>query len=67
MSSAPLLILLTVAAIWPFGHRDRERREKPPEPTGTIRDLERSRLEIIAARDERIEGERLIRVRRRKA
>src|SRR5688572_18526416 len=44
MSSAPLLVLLTIAAIWPFG-RDRD-REKPVEPTGTIKDLERARVEV---------------------
>jgi cellulose synthase operon protein C len=44
MSSAPLLVLLTIAAIWPFG-RDRD-REKPVEPTGTIKDLERARVDV---------------------
>ena len=38
MTHAPLLVLLAAAAIWPFG-RD---RDKSDEPTGTIKDLERS-------------------------
>jgi TolA-binding protein len=48
MSNAPLLVLLTIAAIWPFGRdRDRDRdREKEPEPTGTIKDLERRRVDV---------------------
>jgi TolA-binding protein len=48
MTNAPLLVLLTIAAIWPFGRdRDRDRdREKPVEPTGTIKDLERADVEI---------------------
>ena len=46
MTNAPLLILLTISAIWPFG-RDRDRdREKPVEPTGTIKDLERAKVEV---------------------
>jgi TolA-binding protein len=41
MSAAPLLTLIAIAAIWPFG-RDRDHdREKTPDPTGTIKDLER--------------------------
>ena len=44
MSSAPLIVLLAAAALWPFG-RDRD-REKPVEPTGTIKDLERASVEI---------------------
>ncbi len=44
MTNAPLLVLLTISAIWPFG-RDRD-REKPIEPTGTIKDLERARVEV---------------------
>jgi TolA-binding protein len=44
MTSAPLLVLLAAAAIWPFG-RDRD-REKPVEPTGTIKDLERATVEV---------------------
>ena len=44
MTSAPLLVLLVAAAIWPFG-RDRD-REKPVEPTGTIKDLERATVEV---------------------
>jgi len=44
MSNAPLLVLLAAAAIWPFG-RDRD-REKPVEPTGTIKDLERATVEV---------------------
>ena len=44
MSSAPLLVLLAAAAIWPFG-RDRD-REEPVEPTGTIKDLERADVEV---------------------
>jgi TolA-binding protein len=46
MTHAPLLVLLAAAAIWPFG-RDRDRdREKPVEPTGTIKDLERARVDV---------------------
>jgi TolA-binding protein len=52
VSSAPLIVLLTIAAIWPFG-RDRD-REKPVEPTGTIKDLERNRVEVDT--DARIVG-----------
>ena len=44
MTNAPLLVLLAAAAIWPFG-RDRD-REKPVEPTGTIKDLERATVEV---------------------
>ncbi|HET7608110.1 MAG TPA: tetratricopeptide repeat protein [Gammaproteobacteria bacterium] len=44
MSNAPLLVLLAASAIWPFG-RDRD-REKPVEPTGTIKDLERADVEV---------------------
>jgi len=44
MTHAPLLVLLAAAAIWPFG-RDRD-REKPVEPTGTIKDLERADVEV---------------------
>jgi TolA-binding protein len=44
MSNAPLLVLLAAAAIWPFG-RDRD-REKPVEPTGTIKDLERATVVV---------------------
>jgi TolA-binding protein len=46
MTTAPLLVLLAAAALWPFG-RDRDRdREEPIEPTGTIKDLERSDVEV---------------------
>jgi TolA-binding protein len=46
MSNAPLVVLLTIAAIWPFG-RDRDReRDKEPEPTGTIKDLEHRAVEV---------------------
>ena len=41
MSSAPVLVLLTITAIWPFG-RDRDR----DEPTGTIRDLDGAAVEV---------------------
>jgi TolA-binding protein len=44
MSNAPLLVLLAASAIWPFG-RDRD-REKPVEPTGTIKDLERANVQV---------------------
>ena len=44
MSNAPLLVLLAASAIWPFG-RDRG-HEKPVEPTGTIKDLERATVEV---------------------
>jgi cellulose synthase operon protein C len=44
MSSAPLVVLLTITAIWPFG-RDRD-RDKPVEPTGTIKDLERADVQV---------------------
>jgi TolA-binding protein len=48
MSHAPLIVLLTISAIWPFGRdRDGERgREKAVEPTGTIKDLERAKVEV---------------------
>jgi TolA-binding protein len=52
VSSAPLIVLLSIAAIWPFG-RDRD-REKPVEPTGTIKDLERNR--VLVDTDARIVG-----------
>jgi TolA-binding protein len=46
MTNAPLLVLLAAAALWPFGrYRDRD-REEPIEPTGTIKDLERSDVEV---------------------
>jgi tetratricopeptide (TPR) repeat protein len=45
MSNAPLLVLLAAAAIWPFGVLGRD-REKPVEPTGTIKDLERAPVEV---------------------
>jgi TolA-binding protein len=45
MSNASLLVLLAAAAIWPFGRGDRD-REKPVEPTGTIKDLERATVEV---------------------
>ncbi len=44
MTNGPLLVLLAAAAIWPFG-RDHD-REKPVEPTGTIKDLERATVEV---------------------
>jgi hypothetical protein len=44
VSNAPLLVLLATAAIWPFG-RGRD-HEKPVEPTGTIKDLERANVEV---------------------
>ena len=44
MTNAPLLVLLTISAIWPFG-RDRD-REKPVEPTGTLKDLERADVQV---------------------
>ena len=46
MSNAPLLVLLAASAIWPFGRGDRGDREKPVEPTGTIKDLERANVEV---------------------
>src|SRR5262245_13330981 len=51
MTSTPLVVLLTVAAVWPFGRdRDddgeRDRRHREPEPTGTIRDLERADVSV---------------------
>ena len=48
MTNAPLVALLALAATWPVAaDRDRERgRDKEPEPTGTIRDLERSRVDV---------------------
>ncbi|HLF09824.1 MAG TPA: tetratricopeptide repeat protein, partial [Gammaproteobacteria bacterium] len=42
MSTGPLLTLLAITALWPFG-RD---RDKTPDPTGTIKDLEASVVEI---------------------
>ncbi len=44
MTSAPLVVFLTIAAIWPFG-RDRD-RDRPVEPTGTIKDLERADVQV---------------------
>ncbi len=41
MSAGPLVTLLTVAAIWPFGHRD-----KAPEATGTIKDLDNTKVQV---------------------
>jgi TolA-binding protein len=41
MSNAPVLVLLAITAIWPFG-RDRDR----DEPTGTIRDLDGAAVEV---------------------
>ncbi|HJR68787.1 MAG TPA: tetratricopeptide repeat protein, partial [Gammaproteobacteria bacterium] len=48
MTNAPLIALLALATIWPVAAgRDRDRnREKEPEPTGTIKDLERSRVDV---------------------
>ena len=51
MSNAPLLVLLAIAAIWPFG-RDRD-RDKSDEPTGTIKDLERADVEVDTRRGDR--------------
>ena len=46
--SSPLLVLLAVSALWPFGrHRD-------DKPTGTIKDLERTAVEVDTS--ERIDG-----------
>jgi len=48
MGQAPLIVLFTIAAVWPFG-RDRgddHSRRKEPEPTGTIKDLERLDVEV---------------------
>ena len=45
MSNAPLLVLLATAAIWPSGAFARD-RDKPAEPTGTIKDLERAPVEV---------------------
>ena len=42
MSSGALITLLTIAAIWPFGHH----RDKTPEPTGTIKDLENTKVKV---------------------
>jgi TolA-binding protein len=42
VSSAPLVTLLAISAIWPFG-RDRDRS---PEPTGTIKDLDAVTVEV---------------------
>jgi len=41
VSSSPVLVLLVITAIWPFG-RDRNR----DEPTGTIRDLDSAAVEV---------------------
>ena len=41
MSSGPLITLLTIAAVWPFGHRD-----KTPDPTGTIKDFENTKVHV---------------------
>jgi TolA-binding protein len=40
VSGAPIIVLLAVAAIWPFG------RHKDDDATGTIKDLDRSAVEI---------------------
>jgi TolA-binding protein len=50
VSAAPLLTLIAIAAIWPFGRdRDRDRdREESFEPTGTIKDLERRKVAVDA-------------------
>jgi TolA-binding protein len=40
MSGAPLLVLLSIAALWPFG------RDRDVKPTGTIKDLERSEIRV---------------------
>src|SRR5262245_62271386 len=45
MSNAPLLVLLAAAAVSPFAAFGRD-REKPVEPTGTIKDLERAPVEV---------------------
>ena len=41
MTNVPLLALLAISAIWPFGHRDRHKAE-----TGTIKDVEGRAVEI---------------------
>jgi TolA-binding protein len=41
MTNAPLLALLAISAIWPFGHRDRHKSEH-----GTIKDVESTAVEI---------------------
>jgi TolA-binding protein len=49
MTNAPLVVLLTIAAIWPFGrHRDddHEPRRKVEAPTGTIKDLEHRAVDV---------------------
>jgi tetratricopeptide (TPR) repeat protein len=48
VTRAPLVALLALAAIWPVGaDRDRDRgRDKEPEPTGTVKDLERRRIDV---------------------
>ena len=43
MTNAPLLGLLAIAAIWPFGHHHHE-RHKPA--TGTIKDVEGLNVEV---------------------
>jgi TolA-binding protein len=46
--STPLLVLLAVSAIWPFG------RHRGDQPTGTIKDLERTTVEVDTS--EKIDG-----------
>jgi TolA-binding protein len=41
MTNAPTLVMMAIAAIWPFGHRDRHN-----ETTGTIKDLEGKAVEV---------------------
>jgi tetratricopeptide (TPR) repeat protein len=48
VTRALLVALLAITAIWPVGPaRDRDRgRDKEPEPTGMIKDLERARVDV---------------------
>src|SRR5262249_46346945 len=41
MTNAPLLTLIAISAIWPFGHRDREK-----DANGTIKELDGKAVEV---------------------
>jgi TolA-binding protein len=43
MTTAPALVLIAIAAVWPFGHRNGRHAD---EPTGTIKDLEGQAVEV---------------------
>jgi len=45
MTNAPALVLVTLAAIWPFGHH----RKHQDDATGTIQDLESREVQVDTA------------------